>query len=52
MKAAGNECELTLHERGNHSCMMRTEPLFDEAMRQTREFLTRIGIRDPGASPP
>ena len=39
MAKAGNKCELILHERGNHSYMMRTEPLFDEAMQQTRDFL-------------
>ncbi len=44
MQKAGNTCELVLHERGNHSYMMRTAPLFEEAMLQTGEFLTRAGI--------
>jgi len=47
MVAAGNKCELILNERGNHSYMMRTEPLFLDAMRQTSEFLEKAGIRDP-----
>jgi acetyl esterase/lipase len=50
MTKAGNQCELILHKRGNHSYMMRTEPLFDEAMRQTRDFLARAGISVPGTN--
>jgi acetyl esterase/lipase len=41
MKAAGNVCELILNERGSHSYMMRTEPLFLEAMGQTEKFLEK-----------
>lgn len=44
MTKAGNKCELILNDRGNHSYMMRTEPLFNEAMDQTREFLTKCGL--------
>jgi len=44
MTKAGNKCELILHERGNHSDMMRTAQLFDEAMQQTRDFLIKCGI--------
>jgi acetyl esterase len=44
MVKAGNQCELILHERGNHSYMMRTQPLFDEAMQQTGDFLAKCGI--------
>lgn len=45
MVKAGNACELVQHARGNHSYMMRTQPLFDEAMLQTREFLAKH-VRD------
>lgn len=48
MTKAGSHCELILNERGSHSYMMRTEPLFVEAMGQTCEFLARAGIRSPG----
>jgi acetyl esterase/lipase len=51
MLKAGNKCELILNERGGHSYMMRTEPLFEEAMRQTREFLARAGL-GPNAKHP
>jgi acetyl esterase/lipase len=44
MTKAGNKCELMLHERGNHSYMMRTQPLFEEAMRQTADFLAKYGF--------
>ena len=44
MTKAGNHCELILNERGNHSYMMRTQPLFDEAMQQTTDFLAKCGI--------
>lgn len=44
MQKAGNKCELILHGRGNHSYMMRTEPLFTEAMQQTTDFLAKCGI--------
>jgi acetyl esterase/lipase len=47
MQKAGNRCELILSQRGSHSYMMRTQPLFDEAMQQTRDFLTKAGIDDP-----
>ncbi len=44
MTAAGNVCELVLDERGSHSYMMRTEPLFLAAMQQTSDFLKKCGI--------
>jgi acetyl esterase/lipase len=44
MSASGNKCELILNKRGGHSYMMRTQPLFDEAMQQTAEFLEKVGI--------
>lgn len=44
MTKAGNSCEIILNERGNHSYMMRTQPLFDEAMRQSTDFLTKHGM--------
>lgn len=47
MVKAGNKCELILNDRGGHSYMMRTEPLFLEAMRQTSDFLAKCGIADP-----
>ncbi len=47
LQKVGNTCELILNERGGHSYMMRTEPLFEEAMKQTREFLARAGIHNP-----
>lgn len=49
MVKAGNKCELILHERGNHSYMMRTQPLFEEAMAQTAKFLDGCGLRAPAA---
>ncbi len=33
-----------LNERRNHSYMMRTEPLFQEAMQLTAAFRARVGI--------
>jgi acetyl esterase len=45
MKISGNLCELILSEKGNHSYMMRTEPLFMEAMQQTESFLKKAGIK-------
>jgi acetyl esterase/lipase len=47
MNKAGNRCELILNERGNHSYMMRTQALFDEAMQQTRDFLAKCGLGTP-----
>lgn len=44
MKKAGNPCELILNQKGSHSYMMRTQPLFDEAMQQTAEFLAKQGL--------
>lgn len=40
----GDRCELILHKRGNHSYIVRTAPLFDEAMQQTAAFLARCGL--------
>jgi acetyl esterase len=45
MKASGNLCDLILSEKGNHSYMMRTEPLFMEAMQQTMAFLKKAGVK-------
>ncbi|HEV7405841.1 MAG TPA: alpha/beta hydrolase [Chthoniobacteraceae bacterium] len=50
MKKAGNVCELILSPRGSHSYMMRTQPLFDEAMQQTADFLGKHGL--PVTRPP
>jgi acetyl esterase len=50
MKKAGNSCELILNQRGSHSYMMRTQPLFDEAMQQTADFLGQHGL--PVSRPP
>jgi acetyl esterase/lipase len=47
MQKAGNTCQLIEHARGSHSYMMRTEPLFLEAMEQTREFVAKAGIKEP-----
>ena len=47
MLKVGNRCELILNDRGNHSYMMRTEPLFTEAMQQTTDFLDKCGIAAP-----
>lgn len=47
MVKAGNRCELILNLKGSHSYMMRTQPLFDEAMRQTADFLTKCGLPVP-----
>ncbi|MBL8828356.1 MAG: alpha/beta hydrolase fold domain-containing protein [Planctomycetaceae bacterium] len=47
MSALGNACELIENQRGSHSYMMRTEPLFLEAMQQTQAFLTKNGIAGP-----
>ena len=47
MVKAGNRCELILNQRGNHSYMMRTQPLFAEAMEQTHAFLAKAGFTDP-----
>ena len=47
MQKAGNRCELILSKRGSHSYMMRTQPLFEEAMQQTRDFLAKAGFSDP-----
>jgi acetyl esterase/lipase len=47
MEKAGNACELIMSPRGSHSYMMRTEPLFKEAMAQTSAFFAKHGIVDP-----
>jgi hypothetical protein len=47
MVKAGNRCEFILNQRGSHSYMMRTQPLFDEAMQQTHDFLAKAGFKDP-----
>ncbi|MDZ4851917.1 MAG: exo-alpha-sialidase, partial [Pirellulaceae bacterium] len=47
LKKFENRYELILNERGNHSYMMRTEPLFKEAMRQTTDFLRTAGFAVP-----
>src|SRR6185436_1188332 len=44
MQAAGNRCELVVNEGGVHGYLMRTEPLYEEAMKKTDEFLTSLGL--------
>jgi len=43
MAKAGDRCELVVHEGGAHGYLMRTQPLFDETMRRTDEFLASLG---------
>ena len=47
LKKFENRYELILNERGNHGYMMRTEPLFEEAIRQTTDFLRTAGFAVP-----
>jgi acetyl esterase/lipase len=44
MQKAGNRSELVLHEGGGHSYMMRTEPLFLDAMQRTARFAAAAGL--------
>jgi acetyl esterase/lipase len=44
MQAAGNRCELVVNEGGVHGFLMRTEPLYEEAMKKTDEFLITLGF--------
>ena len=44
MLAAGNRCELVVNEGGVHGYLMRTQPLFEEAMKRTDEFLVSLGF--------
>jgi len=47
MQRAGNRCELVSHADGNHSYMMRTPELFEDAMAKTMAFLKAAGIEAP-----
>jgi acetyl esterase len=44
MLAAGNRCELVVNEGGVHGYLMRTQPLFEEAITKTDEFLASLGF--------
>jgi acetyl esterase len=44
MLAAGNRCELVVHEGGAHGYLMRTQELYDETMRKTDAFLESLGF--------
>ena len=47
MLAAGNRCELMAHEGGVHGYLMFEKSLYDEAIRQTDEFLESLKLLAP-----
>ena len=44
MAAAGNRCELVVHEGGAHGYLMRDQALYDETERRTEAFLASLGF--------
>lgn len=46
MHAAGNRCELIVHEGGVHGYLMRDRQLFAEAMQRTAQFLESLHLLD------
>lgn len=49
MRAAGNRCDLIVHEGGLHGYLMRDHGIFGDTMRVTEEFLASLGfLNQPG----
>lgn len=44
MKAAGNRCELVVHEGGVHGYFLYDRELYDAAVARTEEFLRSLGL--------
>lgn len=44
MRKAGNRCDLIVHDGGAHAYLMRTRPLYDEAVQKTEAFLASLGL--------
>ncbi|MCB1227616.1 MAG: hypothetical protein KDK99_17500, partial [Verrucomicrobiales bacterium] len=44
MKAAGNSCELVVHEGGRHGYLMFDGILLDQTLLKTADFLRGLGL--------
>jgi len=44
MVAAGNRCELVVNDGGKHGYLMNDAVIYEQTMRQTREFLLSLGF--------